>query len=182
MAVQNMLPRTFRLANLGKTGDHGSTLAFRPPCSALRLPVYSMSPSRVKRRKKPTVFSLSKSIFLDRKYELTLSWLPCSQMSRSQLNCSQLSRLLSAALLSCHVFSCHTLRGETLSCHVRGHKQLSFPLSCSQLSCLVVTVSAPSLNSHVLSCRAVKYSKQGAGPLPPSSTITKTGIGERYSQ
>jgi hypothetical protein len=43
----------------GQDGNEGSTLAFRPLCSVLPQPVFSISPSRVKRRKKRTVSSLS---------------------------------------------------------------------------------------------------------------------------
>ncbi len=41
----------------GQDGNQRSTLAFRPLCSVLSQPVYSMSPSRVKRRKNRKVFS-----------------------------------------------------------------------------------------------------------------------------
>ncbi len=46
-------------------GDQGSTLAFRPLCSVLPRPVISMSPSRVKRRKKLIVSSQSNRSSLD---------------------------------------------------------------------------------------------------------------------
>jgi hypothetical protein len=56
---QNMLTRTSSQANLGQDGNQCSTLAFRPLGSVLPRPVFSKSPSPVKRRKKRTVSSLS---------------------------------------------------------------------------------------------------------------------------
>jgi hypothetical protein len=46
----------------GQDGNHGSTLALRPLCFVLPQPRYSMSPSRLKPRKKGTLSSLWKQI------------------------------------------------------------------------------------------------------------------------
>jgi hypothetical protein len=95
-----------------------------------------------------------------------------ARLSLSQQSCSQLSCLVvtvSAVMLSAVVLGSHCLSSLALSCLCSAvmfsavilsgvrlsaaifsviSMQLSFLLSCSQLSCLVVTVSAPSPSSH----------------------------------
>jgi hypothetical protein len=121
----------------------------------------------------------------------SIDWQCQSEVPIDTVLVSRLSAVtFSAAMLSAVTLAVSCL--AKLSCFqlpyyqgwdVCGQKQLSFPLSCSQLPCFVVTVSAPSLSSHALSCLAwlslsqplvsavmlsavVLSNTQGAGPLP----------------